>query len=216
MKVLISLKKLTIFVWKNILVFIAVALVGSGVGYLIGKVSYQPYYIATSQITFHPEHIKKVKNKADRKSNQIIADASALGVHRIQAIDNSTLKLMVKYVASKTGYKVTQEQMKSMLTFEGTPDSLTMIIHARSTDKKLATAISNSMATFFQKRVQVYNRSLKHAHPRVSELAAVPIFPANQPNTTKYAAYGAISGMLIGMIGMLILKRNKYFSKLER
>lgn len=216
MKVLISLKKLTIFIWKNILVFIALAIVGSGVGYWIGKVSYQPYYIATSQITFHPEHIKKVKNKADRKSNQVIANASALGVHRVQAIDNNTLKLMIKYVASKTGYKVTQQQMKNMLTFEGSPDSLIMIIHARSADPKFATAMTNSMANFFQKRVQVYNRSLKHAYPTVSELATVPTVPANRPNTTKYAAYGAISGMLVGMIGMLIIKRNKYFSKLER
>lgn len=188
MQQIISLPTLIRTLWQKKYYLVLGILICAGFGFFIGNNTYTPYYTAEAQLKLPHE---KVKHKRD----QSFSDATAIGVYRIQAMDQQVLVPVQKHLASDFNLSVTLNDLKEQInTIPPTDNSMILRIQAQAKTPRQAMLIANTHLIIFTTKVKQFNHLKK---VQIQQFASSASTPANQSNANKYTIYGGIAGLLL-------------------
>ncbi|MDC4186163.1 Wzz/FepE/Etk N-terminal domain-containing protein [Loigolactobacillus coryniformis] len=183
-----SLPALVRTLWQRKYWFVLGVLVCAGIGFLIGNSTYTPYYTAEAQLKLPHEKVRY-------KRNQSFSDATAIGVYRIQALDQQVLVPVQRHLAADFNLSVTLDNLKEQIhTIPPSDGSMILRIQAQAQTPRQAMLIANTHLIVFTTKVKQFNHLKK---VQIYQFAALRQTPANQPNTKKYTVYGGIVGLLL-------------------
>lgn len=108
----------------------------------------------------------------------------------------------VKKSLNEQGYVFSNLELKNMISVEQSENSQIFKIKATSEVPKLSAIVSSTTANIFKNKVDEILKGSKVSITSKAQLPTVPI----APNKKNFLVLGAILGLVLGMVGILILE----------
>ncbi|MCL5457654.1 Wzz/FepE/Etk N-terminal domain-containing protein [Loigolactobacillus coryniformis] len=197
--------------WYIVLILTVVC---AGVGFFLGKKSYQPEYKASTDVlTYHPgsSSLKKVTianvkgEKVTRYVAQRKADLEMMPTYQSLVTSDLILGGLVKKIS--IGNITTTSDLRSHVTVKAIDGTLAMTIEASATTAGDAVKIANSTATAYKENA---SSIMDVGQVEILKKATVNEVSQNANNSKKYMLLGIFVGLYLGsMIAILLNSQNK-------